>query len=192
MSGIVQLGATGTIAKARLVGVQAIRNLRSSVCPSSLRMDSIPISRLCRYCVWNVPVYLFGQGRSRRRRPITSRFHHSVGRHLHGFDHGSIVDFQREYRTRMARIRLYLPSFRSWVLRAYNLTCAICRLHHLELLDATRILPDGHPRGGPLHLTELHCANSIMCLGPQLLGIHPDFVLAARTEPFREIGHPMH
>ncbi len=89
-------------------------------------------------------------------------------------------------------IRLYWPSFRSWVLRAYNLTCVVCRLHHLELLDATRILPDGHPRGGPLHPTELHCANSIICLGPRLLGIHPDFVCAARTEFVREVGHPMH
>ncbi|WP_369084690.1 HNH endonuclease [Ferrimicrobium acidiphilum] len=92
----------------------------------------------------------------------------------------------------MTKIRLHQPSFRSRVLHAYNSTCAICRLHHSQLLDAAHILPDVHPRGAPvvpngITLCKLHHA----AFDRNLLGIRPDFVVEIRSELLREIDGPM-
>ena len=132
------------------------------------------------------PVYVEAEDRSRHEFAI------AVDEHLHGLDLGSIDDFQREYRTRMTKIRLHQPSFRSRVLHAYNSTCAICRLRHSELLDAAHILPDGHPRGAPvvpngITLCKLHHA----AFDRNLLGIRPDYVVEVRSELLREIDGPM-
>jgi putative restriction endonuclease len=132
------------------------------------------------------PVYVEAEDRSRHEFAI------AVDEHLHGLDLGSLDDFQREYRRGMTKIRLHQPSFRSRVLHAYNSTCAICRLHHLELLDAAHICPDGHPRGTPIvpngiTLCKLHHA----AFDRNLLGIRPDFVVEVRSELLREIDGPM-
>ncbi len=52
------------------------------------------------------PVYVGAEARSRHEFAI------AVGEHLRGLDLGSIGDFQREYRTRMTKIRLHQPFFR--------------------------------------------------------------------------------
>ncbi|WP_276940559.1 HNH endonuclease [Ferrimicrobium acidiphilum] len=160
-------------------------------------MDSIPISLLCRDCgdlgfKWGIylpiyPVYVEAEDRSRHEFAI------AVDENLHGLDLGSIDDFRREYRVSVTKIRLHQPSFRSRVLHAYNSTCAICRLHHPELLDAAHILPDVHPRGAPvvpngITLCKLHHAASF---DRNLLGIRPDFVVEIRSELLREIDGPM-
>jgi putative restriction endonuclease len=56
----------------------------------------------------------------------------------------------QQYVTAVVRQRLHQRGFRQRVLRAYQQCCAICRLHHEELLEAAHILPDDHPLGEPV------------------------------------------
>jgi putative restriction endonuclease len=153
-------------------------------------MDSIPISLLRGITrgiyLPNWTVYVEAEDRSRHEFAI------AADEHLHGLDLGSIDDFQRAYRMGLTKIRSYQPSFRSRLRHAYNSTCAICRLHHLELFDAAHIRPDGHPRGTPIvpngiTLCKLHHA----AFDRNLLGIRPDFVVEVRSELLRVIDGPM-
>jgi putative restriction endonuclease len=54
---------------------------------------------------------------------------------------------RREYVTRSVLYRLHQQQFRRMVLRAYREQCAICRIRHVQLLDAAHILADRHPKG---------------------------------------------
>jgi putative restriction endonuclease len=70
---------------------------------------------------------------------------------------------RRAYITATVRRRLHQVAFRQRVLRAYREMCALCRLRHLELLDAAHITPDTDPEGEPhvsngLALCKLHHA----------------------------------
>ncbi|WP_298212471.1 HNH endonuclease [Ferrimicrobium sp.] len=132
------------------------------------------------------PVYVEAEDQSRHEFAI------AVDQYLHGIDLDSIDTFQREYRISMTKSRLHQPSFRARVLHAYHSTCAICRLHHAELLDAAHILPDSHPQGMPivpnaLTLCKLHHA----AYDRNLLGIRPDFIVEVKPELLREIDGPM-
>ncbi|HUY24586.1 MAG TPA: HNH endonuclease [Candidatus Saccharimonadales bacterium] len=99
---------------------------------------------------------------------------------------------RRAYVTRLARQRLHQVAFRHRVLRAYRESCAMCRLHHADLLDAAHILPDGHPSGEPitangLALCKLHHA----AFDRNIVGIRPDSVLEVRHDILDEIDGPM-
>jgi putative restriction endonuclease len=99
---------------------------------------------------------------------------------------------QRSYITVPVKRRLHQASFRERVLRAYRECCAICRLRHRELLDATHILPDADPRGEPvvsngLSLCKLHHA----AYDAHILGIRPDLRIDVRTDVLREMDGPM-
>lgn len=99
---------------------------------------------------------------------------------------------RRAYAFRRLRTRLHQESFRQRVLRAYRTTCAVCRLHHEELLDASHILPDGHPRGLPvvpngLALCKLHHA----AFDADIIGIRPDLGIEVRRDILAEIDGPM-
>ncbi|MHB1527568.1 MAG: HNH endonuclease [Candidatus Dormibacteria bacterium] len=99
---------------------------------------------------------------------------------------------RRAYVTRLARQRLHQVAFRHRVLRAYRESCAMCRLHHADLLDAAHILPDGHPSGEPitangLALCKLHHA----AFDRNIVGIRPDSVLEIRHDVLDEIDGPM-
>lgn len=99
---------------------------------------------------------------------------------------------RRIYVTTTAQRRLHQQSFRERVLTAYRQCCAICRLRHLELLDAAHILPDGHPRGEPwvsngLSLCKLHHA----AFDRNLLGIRRDLVVEVRRDILDEEDGPM-
>jgi hypothetical protein len=50
----------------------------------------------------------------------------------------------REYAERLTKLRLHQPVFRARVLRAYEQVCAICRLRHVDLLDAAHILSNAN------------------------------------------------
>lgn len=98
----------------------------------------------------------------------------------------------RSYITVPVKKRLHQASFRERVLRAYRECCAICRLRHRELLDATHILPDADPRGEPvvsngLSLCKLHHA----AFDAHILGIRPDLRIDVRTDILNEIDGPM-
>lgn len=101
-------------------------------------------------------------------------------------------DARRRYVERLTRLRLHQPVFRVRVLGAYRNQCAMCRLRHTSLLDAAHILPDGHPRGGPvvangLSLCRLHHA----AYDGNLLGVRPDLVVEVRSDVRDEIDGPM-
>jgi putative restriction endonuclease len=103
-----------------------------------------------------------------------------------------IDDVRRAYMTRLARHRLHQLAFRQRVLMAYRDSCALCRLHHVELLDAAHILPDTHPLGEPvvangLAMCKLHHA----AFDRQIVGIRPDLVVEVRHDILEEADGPM-
>jgi putative restriction endonuclease len=94
---------------------------------------------------------------------------------------------RRQYITAVVRQRLHQRGFRQRVLRAYQQCCAICRLRHDELLEASHILPDGHPLGEPvvpngLALCKLHHA----AFDSYIIGVTPDLEVTVRLTCWRK------
>lgn len=99
---------------------------------------------------------------------------------------------RREYTTRTVLQRLHQQQFRRRVLAAYREQCCICRLKHLELLDAAHILPDRHPHGDPavsngLGLCKIHHS----AYDAHIIGIDPDARVHVREDILREKDGPM-
>lgn len=99
---------------------------------------------------------------------------------------------QRAYATRMVKQRLHQERFRYLVLAAYREQCAMCRLRHLELLDAAHILPDRDERGNPevpngLSLCKIHHG----AYDVNILGVAPDFTVHVRRDVLEEHDGPM-
>jgi putative restriction endonuclease len=102
------------------------------------------------------------------------------------------VTARRRYTTRLVRQRLHQADFRLRVLAAYRQQCAMCRLRHLELLDAAHIMGDTDPLGDPavsngLALCKLHHA----AFDNQIVGIRPDLVIEVRRDILDERDGPM-
>jgi len=97
----------------------------------------------------------------------------------------------REYAERLTRLRLHQPVFRARVLRAYEQACAICRLRHVDLLDAAHILSDAEggqpvvPNG--LSLCKIHHA----AYDRGILGVRRDYVVEVRADVLLEVDGPM-
>jgi putative restriction endonuclease len=103
-----------------------------------------------------------------------------------------VDDVRRRYVTKLAVQRLHQTAFRQRVLRAYRESCSVCNLHHVQLLDAAHILPDGHERGDPvvtngLSLCKIHHA----AFDANILGVRPDYVVEIRSDILTEIDGPM-
>jgi putative restriction endonuclease len=103
-----------------------------------------------------------------------------------------VDEARRSYITRLTRHRLHQLAFRQRVLLAYRESCAMCRLNHVELLDAAHILPDGHPRGDPvvtngMAMCKLHHA----AFDRHIVGIRPDLVVEVRHDILEEVDGPM-
>ena len=101
-------------------------------------------------------------------------------------------DRRRAYALRLVKQRLHQVDFRERVLRAYQRTCAVCRLRYEELLDAAHIIPDGRPRGDPvipngLALCKLHHA----AFDANIIGIRPDLSVAVRSDVLARVDGPM-
>ena len=99
---------------------------------------------------------------------------------------------RRAYLARLMIQRLHQTRFRIQVLEAYRETCAVCRLRHIELLDAAHILSDTDPRGEPIvpngiALCKLHHA----AFDADILGIRPDRVIEVRSDVLNEADGPM-
>jgi len=99
---------------------------------------------------------------------------------------------QRAYAQRLTRQRLHQPVFRARVLRANETRCAMCRLHHPELLDAAHIVPDNDAKGLPvvsngLALCKIHHAAYDL----NFVGVRPDLVIEVHPELLHEIDGPM-
>ncbi len=99
---------------------------------------------------------------------------------------------RRQYVTTITMRRLHQHKFRARVLRAYRNRCAICRLKHVELLDAAHIVPDSDPRGEPvvsngLALCKIHHA----AFDRHILGVRPDLRVEIREDILLEVDGPM-
>ena len=99
---------------------------------------------------------------------------------------------RRRYRVRQVRSRLHQARFRSRVVAAYRTSCAMCRLHRAELVDAAHIIPDPEEHGVPevpngLSLCKIHHA----AFDAHLLGVQPDLVIQVQPELLDAIDGPM-
>lgn len=99
---------------------------------------------------------------------------------------------RRAYITRTVQARLHQQSFRERVLAAYRNQCALCRLRYRELLDASHIIPDGHPHGVPeirngLALCKIHHT----AFDRNFIGIRPDTIIEVRADILEEKDGPM-
>jgi putative restriction endonuclease len=102
------------------------------------------------------------------------------------------LQLRREYQTRAVLARLHQGQFRRRVLAAYRDQCAICRLRHLELLDAAHILPDRHPLGEPLISNGLGlCKIHHAAYDARILGVDADYMVHIRTDVLEEHDGPM-
>lgn len=99
---------------------------------------------------------------------------------------------RREYATRAVLQRLHQQQFRRMVLVAYQEQCCICRLKHVELLDAAHILPDRHPKGEPVVTNGLGlCKIHHSAYDAHIIGIDPESRVHVREDILREKDGPM-
>lgn len=103
-----------------------------------------------------------------------------------------ISEIERKYRLAQTRRRVHQPAFRAIVMNAYKKQCAICRLQHVELLDAAHIISDGEVGGtatvpNGLALCKIHHA----AFDSHLLGIDPDYKVHINERLLEEIDGPM-
>lgn len=99
---------------------------------------------------------------------------------------------RREYATRAVLQRLHQHEFRRMVLTAYRERCCICRLGHVELLDAAHILPDRHPKGEPLVTNGLGlCKIHHSAYDANIIGVDPDARVHVREDILVEKDGPM-
>ena len=88
--------------------------------------------------------------------------------------------------------RLHQPVFRGMVMRAYKGKCAVCSLHHSELLDAAHIIEDRHELGvaairNGLALCKIHHA----AYDANILGVRPDLIVQIRSDILNEVDGPL-
>jgi len=99
---------------------------------------------------------------------------------------------RRAYITSTVRVRLHQHAFRERVIAAYQSQCSLCRLRHIELLDAAHIIPDSAPEGEPLitngiSLCKLHHA----AYDSFILSVSPDYVIHVRQDILDEHDGPV-
>lgn len=108
-----------------------------------------------------------------------------------GLSAASLSDAQRTHQLRLVRDRVNQASFRERVMKAYRSSCALCRIKHVELLDAAHIVPFSEggapivPNG--LSLCKIHHA----AFDSNILGVRPDLVMEIRPDVLKESDGPM-
>ncbi len=101
------------------------------------------------------------------------------------------IAIRREYAMVTTRQRLHQPVFRQQVIRAYRSNCAICRLRHVELLEAAHIREDS--RGGEPIISNgvAMCVLHHRAFDKNVIGIRPnDLVVETRQSILEEIDGP--
>ena len=103
-----------------------------------------------------------------------------------------MTEQERRYAERVTRARLHQAMFRGMVVRAYEVSCAICRLRHGDLLDAAHITADSEETGlavvtNGLSLCKIHHA----AYDRSLVGIRPDYVVEVNPRLLLERDGPM-
>lgn len=102
------------------------------------------------------------------------------------------TDIRRRYLTAAVRQRVHQSAFRERVLEAYRDQCAMCRLRHRELLDASHIIPDRDEAGvaevsNGLALCKIHHA----AFDSRFVGVRPDYRIEVRADLLDEQDGPM-
>lgn len=100
--------------------------------------------------------------------------------------------YRRSYLTSNIKLRLHQKSFRERVLLAYQNQCTLCKLRHIELLDAAHIIPDSEKHGQPiiqngLSLCKIHHA----AFDKNIISITPDYTIKVRRDILEETDGPM-
>ncbi len=99
---------------------------------------------------------------------------------------------RRRYITSAVRTRMHQRSFRERVLQAYKEQCALCRLRHLQLLDAAHIIADTEETGQPLVINGLSlCKIHHAAFDSDIIGITPDYQIKVREDVLHETDGPM-
>ena len=132
------------------------------------------------------PIYVAGED------VLQHEFILSFSRAEVGIDFSSITAAEKVYAARMTKQRLHQPVFREQVMHAYDSTCAVCRLRHVELLDAAHIIGDTEEGGDPvisngMALCKIHHA----AFDRNFLGITPSLVVKINPKLLDEIDGPM-
>ena len=101
-------------------------------------------------------------------------------------------EIRRGYVTRVTRQRIHQRTFRDRVVMAYREQCTVCRLRHINLLDAAHIVADSDPEGEPvisngLSLCKLHHA----AYDRALFAVRPDYRIEVRHDVLEEEDGPM-
>lgn len=99
---------------------------------------------------------------------------------------------RRSYITQTVLYRAHQRQFRERVIAAYRSQCALCKLRHIELLDAAHIIGDREEHGDPivqngLSLCKIHHA----AFDHNIIGINPDYQVIVRQDVLEEIDGPM-
>jgi putative restriction endonuclease len=135
-----------------------------------------------------LPVYIEGDS------PKTLEFtlQADQGAWLAASEDSAMSALRRAYVTRAVLQRLHQQQFRRIVLSAYREQCCICRLKHVELLDAAHILADRHPEGEPVVTNGLGmCKIHHSAYDANIIGIDPDARVHIRQDILREKDGPM-
>lgn len=103
-----------------------------------------------------------------------------------------VEEVMRRYLRAETMRRLHQPVFRGMIMRAYEQSCAVCGLHHSELLDAAHIIEDRHELGvaavrNGLALCKIHHA----AFDTGILGVRPDLLVQIREDILEESDGPM-
>jgi len=100
--------------------------------------------------------------------------------------------YRRSYLTSNIQLRLHQRSFRERVLMAYSNQCALCKLRHIELLDAAHIIADKEDSGDPIVQNGLAlCKIHHSTFDNHFIGINPDYIIKIRTDLLTETDGPM-
>lgn len=95
------------------------------------------------------------------------------------------------YEPEIVNRRLHQPVFRARVILAYQRQCALCRLRHVELLDAAHIRGDAEggqpiiPNG--IAMCKIHHA----AFDADIIGVRPDYVVQVREDVLDETDGPV-
>lgn len=96
----------------------------------------------------------------------------------------------RAYADVVVKQRVHQPVFRARVLSAYGQRCAVCNLHHAELLDAAHVKADAD--GGEPVVTNgiAMCKIHHAVFDTSILGIDADYVVHIRDDVLAENDGP--
>jgi putative restriction endonuclease len=102
-----------------------------------------------------------------------------------------VAEARTMYEPEIVNRRLHQPIFRARVILAYQRQCALCRLRHIELLDAAHIRGDAQggqpviPNG--IAMCKIHHA----AFDADIIGVRPDHIVQIRRDVLGETDGPM-